>query len=369
MKKRNRFTLVELLVVIAILAILAALLLPALNAARDKARSIQCTSNLTQLMKQHLFYAADFEDNLVYCTESGSTGIWTSVLKEGRYLNSTRILSCPANSSASAAAKKTLDTFNVWNTYGLWCGLWYRDISYGNKISLHGDFMVRSPDWDWVFYKLTRMKQPSGIVLLVAQEIVARTGVRELSHRHYGIEKEHEIGTACRVTVGTQSRGHMTAGRETGNSHFGRVYLPLIGMPAHHAHGFLGIGQGYGMMPVGQAIFENDARNTFVDEHLGKHRSLVLHGLTGISAAGTDYHCGSGIFLRSRQIDKKLGRAGIYHAAFLGDFLFGRNAIVFGRAVRPHGNPQRLLGPRCRTDRECRHHSQHFFLDVHGFLI
>ena len=129
MKKRNRFTLVELLVVIAILAILAALLLPALNAARDKARSIQCTSNLTQLMKQHLFYAADFEDNLVYCTESGSTGIWTSVLKEGRYLNSTRILSCPANSSASAAAKKTLDTFNVWNTYGLWCGLWYRDIS------------------------------------------------------------------------------------------------------------------------------------------------------------------------------------------------------------------------------------------------
>ena len=124
-----------------------------------------------------------------------------------------------------------------------------------------------------------------GIVLLVAQEIVARTGVRELSHRHYGIEKEHEIGTACRVTVGTQRRGHMTAGRETGNSHFGRVYLPLIGMLAHHAHGFLGIGQGYGMMPVGQAIFENDARNTFVDEHLGKHRSLVLHGLTGISAA------------------------------------------------------------------------------------
>ena len=167
MKKRNIFTLVELLVVIAVIAILAALLLPALNAARDKARSSQCTSNLTQLMKQHLFYAADFEDNLVYCTESGSTGIWTSVLKEGRYLNSTRILSCPANTSASAAAKKTLDTFNVWNTYGLWCGLWYRDISYGNKISLHGDFMVRSPDWDWVFYKLTRMKQPSGIVLLV----------------------------------------------------------------------------------------------------------------------------------------------------------------------------------------------------------
>ena len=93
--RKTRFTLIELLVVIAIIAILAGMLLPALNAAREKARQISCSGNLKQMNTYTLLY-----------TDSYGGRIVTSALGYGTVGEGATVERTILNENAAIAAQK-----------------------------------------------------------------------------------------------------------------------------------------------------------------------------------------------------------------------------------------------------------------------
>ncbi len=76
MTRRHAFTLIELLVVIAVIAILMAILMPALNRAREQGKRAACLNNLRQMMTGWIMYADENEDKIVPANPQFTGGGW-----------------------------------------------------------------------------------------------------------------------------------------------------------------------------------------------------------------------------------------------------------------------------------------------------
>ena len=173
---RSGFTLIELLVVVAIIAILAAMLLPALSQARERARQAVCINNLKQIGFAFILYAQDYEERLPYAFHNnawapGPYRYWGSLLVYYKYLPDVVQYNkvYPGTTTVVYYFSKIFDCPS-------YKGLLHYRGDYGVNMHLCGfldDSLGAMPPYRWTYskhHKLSRIKNPSKCILAADSE-------------------------------------------------------------------------------------------------------------------------------------------------------------------------------------------------------